>query len=105
MNEGIIFKDGARAGSLTRKLNIQLLEINGFTKGGVPCRSGEMYIVNLKDGRVRISFGIKANVYGRGGSVKYFSLDRTFKNKAEAAELLETFYLRHEPPKGSLLNL
>ena len=101
MTNSIIFTDGARSGSFTRNLNIQLLESAGFTEGGQPCRSGEMQIVHLKSGEVRITFGIKANITGPNGKTKYFSLDRVFQNKQEARNVLENIGLVHVPHVGS----
>ena len=88
----ILFSDNARSNSETRTNNITALRNNGFREGCLPCRSGEMQLVE-KATKVQLVFGLRSNISGKGHN-KYFSLSRDFSSKDEAKQFLATISLQ-----------
>ena len=88
----ILFSDNARSNSETRINNIQALRNNGFKEGGLPCRSGEMQLVE-KATKVQLVFGQRSNISGKGHN-KYFSLSRDFSSTDEAKNFLQSIPLQ-----------
>lgn len=88
----VLFTDNARSNSETRQQNIALLNGAGFIAGGLPCRSGEMQIVE-KATKAQLVFGIRSNIAGKGSN-KYFSLSRDFSSTDEAKSFFKTLKLK-----------
>ena len=79
--------DNARANSLIRLANIEMLESLGFEPSGLPSRSGELYLLKRKTKTI-IMFGVRCNV-----ARKYFSLAKSFETLEQAQTFFESIKL------------
>ncbi len=61
----ILFSDNATHNSEIRNANIATLNAAGFHAGGLPCRSGELSLVE-KTTKTQLVFGKRSNIAGKG---------------------------------------
>lgn len=88
----ILFSDNAISNSEIRRANITALNTAGFVSGGLPCRSGELCLVE-KATKTQLVFGMRSNIAGKGSN-KYFSMSKDFASKQEAETFAKSLNLK-----------
>jgi len=88
----ILFSDRSTSNTEIRKKNIATLNKAGFVAGGLPCRSGELSLVE-KATKDQLVFGTRSNISGKGGN-KYFSMSKDFASKQEAEAFAKSLNLQ-----------
>jgi len=87
----VLFSDNTTSNTETRASNIAKLNAAGFVPGGLPCRSGDLSLVE-KATKCQLVFGTRSNISGKGGN-KYFSLSKDFTTKEEAESFAKSLNL------------